>query len=224
MLLAVSPTVAVPCFGEPQGAGPAASPAAQAPDPNGTRMFIAPTARTLPRGDVLISAIAAFPLVQVGVTDRVEAGMGTLPVFSDSNAPPLVFTAKVQVSRRPSTQASVGVLHFAVFGEANLGIAYGVVTHGTADNAVTMGGGYVYVHSGGEVGRAPVAIAGAERRLNRRVKAMVEGYFFDGGGLVTGGLRLMRRRFSADLGLMAPFTHGHFIVAPVVTLAWRLGD
>jgi hypothetical protein len=195
----------------------------QLPDPNGTRMFIAPTARTLPKGDVLISAIAVFPLVQVGVTDRIEAGLGVFPAFSNPNGPPFLLTAKVQVSRRPSTQASIGVLHFAVFGEANLGIAYGVVTHGTSDNAVTMGGGYVYVHSGGEVNRAPVAIAGVERRLNGRVKAMVEGYFFDGGGLVTGGIRLMRRRFSADFGLMAPITRAGFVMAPVISLTWRLG-
>jgi hypothetical protein len=67
---------------------------------------------------------------------------------------------KLQVLDRPSIKAVVGVVHFInVGGDGAFGVAYGVVTKGSADSAVTVGGGYAYETFDG--GKAPLLMLGA---------------------------------------------------------------
>jgi hypothetical protein len=48
------------------------------PDPNATRLFFAPTGRSLKRGQVYLGVYEfLMPFVQVGVTDRFSVGGGT---------------------------------------------------------------------------------------------------------------------------------------------------
>ena len=84
-----------------------------------------------------------LPFVQVGVTDRISIGAGTPLMFGDVERPFWV-TPKVQLLERRSTAVSAGVMHFFNVDEASIGIAYGVVTQGSADSAATIGAGYAY--------------------------------------------------------------------------------
>ena len=126
---------------------------------------------------------------------------------------PFWITPKVQIYKARSAEVSLGVLHFFNVGDYNLGIAYGVVTAGSADSAFTVGAGYAYERSGedGDDGGSPLLMVGGERRVSRRIKFVTENYVFRDGGLVSGGVRFLGERLSVDLGMVAPIGVGECV-------------
>ncbi len=192
-------------------------------DPNPTRLFFGPTGRALKRGEVYLGVYEVFmPFVQVGLTDRVSIGGGTPLVFGGGGDGERVFwfTPKVTIVDRGRTIAAAGVMHMAGIDDASIGVAYGVVTHGTPDSAITVGGGYAYARSD-ESGGAPVVMFGAEHRVRRGLKLVTENYAFEGGGIMSAGVRFMGQRLSADLGLATPLGLDEFFVFPMVNFVWK---
>jgi len=211
--------------GEPQQPAAAGSSAAEVmpADPNPTRLFFAPTGRSLKQGEATFGVYeVVMPFVQYGITDRISIGGGTPFFFGTGVGQPVWVTPKVQVLKARSTQGSVGVLHLMNMGDYNAGIAYGVVTQGSADAAVTIGGGYAYSSEDESRVGAPVVMLGGEKRLSRRLKFVTENYWFSGVGLASGGVRLMGDRLSADLGLVSPIGADGFFVFPMVNVAFKL--
>ena len=103
-------------------------------DPNPTRLFFGPTARSLKQGTGYVGVYEiVLPFVQVGLTDRISFGAGTPLIFGSGSAHPFWITPKVQIYSSESVQASVGVMHFLNVGDGTLGIAYVVGTRGTAE-------------------------------------------------------------------------------------------
>lgn len=190
-------------------------------DPNPTRLFFGPTARSLKQGEGYVGVYEiVLPFVQVGITDRVSIGAGTPLIFGDGSAHPFWITPKVQVFERASTQASVGVMHFLNVGDGTLGIAYVVGTRGTSDSAITGGIGYAYERSYDTSNGAAVVMIGGEHRVRRGMKVMTENYVFNGGAILTGGVRWLGEHFSADLALVVP-TDGSGVVAfPLVNVVY----
>ncbi len=190
-------------------------------DSNPTRLFFAPTGRSLKRGEAYLGVYQILlPFVQFGVTDRISIGGGTPLIFGLGSDHPFWITPKVQVIDRPSTKVALGVLHFLNVGDGNLGIAYGAVTQGHTDSAATFGLGYAYERSYGENSGAAVAMVGGEHRFRRSMKIVTENYFFNEGGLVSVGVRWMGERLSADLGLAAPLGVDEVFVFPIVNFVW----
>lgn len=192
-------------------------------DPNPTRLFFAPTGRSLKRGEAYFGVYEiVLPFVQYGITDRISIGGGT-PLILGSSDLPFWVTPKVQVYKAKSTEVSLGVLHFFNVGDYNLGIAYGVVTTGSADSALSIGAGYAYERSGeqGDDGGSPLLMVGAEHRVSRRIKLVTENYVFRDGGLASGGLRFLGERLSVDLGLVSPIGIGEFVAAPIINFVWK---
>ena len=178
-------------------------------DPNPTRLFFGPTARSLKQGAGYVGVYEILlPFVQVGLTDRISFGAGTPLIFGDGSAHPFWITPKVQVYASESVQASVGVMHFLNVGDGTLGIAYVVGTRGTTDSAVTGGVGYAYDRSYNSKNGAAVVMIGGEHRVTRGMKILTENYIFNGGGILTGGVRWMGERFSADLAMVVPTDGG----------------
>ena len=187
-------------------------------DPNPTRLFFAPTGRSLKRGEVYFGVYEVLlPFVQVGITDHISIGGGTPLVFGDWEQPFWV-TPKVKLMEYQSTAVSAGVMHFFNMGDANTGIAYGVVTQGSGDSAVTIGGGYAYARSDEEDAGSGVLMIGGEHRVSRRVKVVTENYAFKGGGFVSGGVRFFGEKLSADFGLVAPLFGDDFILFPMINI------
>ncbi|MEO8678168.1 MAG: hypothetical protein ABI665_03925 [Vicinamibacterales bacterium] len=193
-------------------------------DSNPTRLFFAPTGRSLKKGEAYLGVYEVLmPFVQVGLTDRISIGGGTPLFFIDNSDRPFWLTPKVQVMKRGSVEAAVGVLHISNVGDYSAGVAYGVVTSGSADSAVTIGVGYAYSRSDGEedVGAAPVLMLGGEHRVSRKIKLVTENYIFPSGGLLSGGVRFMGENLSVDLGLVSPLNAGAWIAAPMVNFVWK---
>ena len=187
-------------------------------DPNPTRLFFAPTGRSLKKGEAYLGVYEILlPFVQVGVTDRISIGAGTPLVFGDFEQPFWV-TPKVKLIETRSTAVSAGVMHFFNIDEASIGIAYGVVTQGSADNAVTVGLGYSYARTDDEDAGSAVVMLGGERRVSRRVKVVSENYVFKGGGFVSAGVRFFGEKLSADLGLVAPLSGDDLFVFPMINI------
>jgi hypothetical protein len=193
----------------------------QPADPNRTRLFFGPTARALPRGRGYLGVYElVVPFVQVGVTDRVTVGGGTPLVFGDGgDSRPFWLTPKVQLVRGDRTQVAAGVMHFVFTGDEDaVGIAYGVVTHGTSDASVTAGFGYGYASS--ERG-SWIGMVGGDKRVGRGVKLLAEGYVWqEGEGILMGGVRLFGSRLSADLGLATFLGGNDSFVFPIVNVVW----
>lgn len=191
-------------------------------DPNPTRLFFGPTGRSLRQGEAYLGVYEIYvPFVQVGVTDRLSFGAGTPLYFGGSGDRPFWITPKLQVLNAASTSAAVGVMHMAGLDGESVGVAYGVVTQGSRDSAVTLGGGYAYAR-GDSSGGGPVVMLGAEQRVHRHVKLVTENYVFQGGGIVSGGIRFLGERLSADVGLAAPLGADELIVLPMVNFVWKL--
>jgi len=203
------------------GQGTQTPPPAVAHDPSDTRLVVSPTARTLPRGDVSVTLLGILPLIQVGIVDRFSMGVGPFLVPVEGGRPPLVLMPKAQLFRGDRTQASIGALHLAGPDDSSVGLAYGVVTRGTSDAAVTAGIGWLYARDDDESGAVPAVIAGMERRLNPRWKVVGDAYIFNGGAWTSGAARLTRTRFTADFGLMIVVADGDFIAFPTILLGWR---
>lgn len=195
-------------------------------DPNVTRLFFGPTGRALPRGTGYLSVFeVVFPMLAVGVTDRVTLA-GGLPLFFTSEGPQVMwFAPKVEVVRRPAFRAAAGVLGFFGSGmDESIGVLYAVGTFGkTTDRAVTVGAGWGYSTDDG-IYSTPALMLGAESRASRRVKLISENYVLpaDDTVLLSFGTRFLGDRLSADLGLAIPIaTAEGFFTFPLVNFVYN---
>jgi hypothetical protein len=189
-------------------------------DPNATRLFFAPTGRTLEPGEVYLAVYEVMlPFVQAGLTERLSVGGGTLLIFGLENdwVRPYWITPKFQVMNTVSASVAVGVMQ-AFGGRESGGIAYGVGTFGRQDASLTAGAGIAYGSSGG---RSAVLMLGGERRLRRNIKLVSENYIWKGGeGVASVGFRFFGERLSADLGLAMPLGTDYFFAAPVINFVY----
>ncbi len=198
MCLAIAPAIA-----EAQAPPPWKYPTTLANDPNTSRLFFAPTGRALKRGEAYLGVYEAMlPSVQIGITDRVSLGGGMFWLRLGASGPPFWITPKIQVLNSAKTSASIGTISIFNGGGGAAGVAYGVVTHGDTDGAVTIGGGYTYHRAPDHTARSPLIMIGAEHRVRSGLKVITENYKFDGGGVLGGGLRYYSDQWSADFGVM----------------------
>ena len=178
-------------------------------DPHATRLFFAPTARAIPRGEGYLGVYELFfPFVSYGVTDRFTISAGT-PIVPEAIGEVFYLAPKLEVVRTPGVSAAVGVL--ALFApsevDGSVGLVYGVGTFGGPDRALTVGATLPFVLSEGDndLGRQPAVMIGGESRLTRRTKLLTENYFVpgEGGSVLSGGIRFFGERLSADFGAAA---------------------
>lgn len=181
-----------------------------AEDPNSTRLFFTSTARPLKKGDGYVSTFMLFlPLVAYGVTDRLTIAGGT-PIFPATFGRMWYFAPKYTVAKRERSAFAVGALGFVLpedfVDNGSVGIMYGAGTWGSRDRAITAGAGWGYAWASGtsSVSNDPVIMLGGETRVSRRVKLITENWMFTSGetvGFVSGGVRFIGDRLSADLGV-----------------------
>jgi hypothetical protein len=172
-------------------------------DPNSTRLFFAPSARTLEKGAGYFSIYEIFfPMLAIGVTDffTVSGGMSLFPGSDDQ----ILYAApKLRLLNTNEIDISTGVL-YALFFNENFGFAYGVATLTKPGYAVTGGMGWGFVD--GEFSSRPFLMIGLEAGLTRRLKLISENWFVpaEKGGILSFGLRFYGKKLAADLGLIKP--------------------
>jgi hypothetical protein len=69
--------------------------------------------------------------------------------------------------------------------------------------------------------RGWILMGGAEGRVSRSLKVMTENYVWQNGeGIVSGGVRFLGERLSADLALAVPVGMGEFFAFPVINFVY----
>ncbi len=211
-------------------------------DPNRTRLFFGPTARTLRAGEGYVGAYELFlPFVAIGVSDRFTLAGGT-PIVPGAIGRVWYLAPKVELVRRERFQLSSGVLAFADFDSDDdpIGVVYGAGSWGGADNSVPGGAGWAF--AGSDIEHRPVLMAGGETRVSGRVKLVTENYLYFGRersdpyyapeptyetefvGLLGGGVRIFGERLSGDLGIGAGVGSQDFgCCIPLVNFVYNFG-
>jgi len=178
---------------------------------NGNRLFFAPTARNLRRGEGTVQTIDIFLLgVNYGITDNISMGalFTWVPAAGADNL--FALTPKVSFPVNERVRLGGGGLLFFQQG-TNFTLAYGNATYGSADNNLTAGVGYAFV--GGKYVNTPVFMLGGATRVSRRISLLNETYIlnikdsYENATFVGGiaGVRVSGQRLSGSLGMMYGF-------------------
>jgi hypothetical protein len=194
------------------------------PNPNSTRLFFAPSARMLERGDGYISDYEVlFPGVAYGVTDNVSFG-GGVSLIPGLDEQFFYVTPKIGGEVSENVNLAVGALVVGgVPDQATVGIVYGVGTFGSPDASITAGLGYGF--AGTTIASSPVAMVGGEFRVARHVALVSENYFIPGtdsaSPLFSYGVRLMGEKMTVDLALFNASGSGAGIGFPFVDFVFK---
>jgi hypothetical protein len=186
---------------------------------NGTRVFFAPTARPLRRGEGYVQNIDIFLLgANYGITDNVSLGV-LVPVLPGFGFSVFALTPKVSFQVQDKLHVGGGVLYASDFRSGG-GVGYGVATYGSADNNITLGLGYGF--ASGDFSNSPVVVVGGATRISRRISLLNETYIYNEGlaGLI--GLRIAAARISGSLGALY-ITNGGGIYPAYAEVAYRFG-
>jgi len=213
-------------------------------DKHTTRLFFAPTGRTLNAGEGYAGLFFVLPFVGYGASDNITLA-GGMPLVGSAESVPIWIAPKLRVYNTPTTQISTGVFAVHVPGYESydydygtgigrsrrepssfVGIAYGVGTFGDLDNALHLGSGVTF---GGDETEVPLMVGG-EFRMSRKHKFVTENWLLPvtGSGALSGGIRFMGDRWTTDLGLMAIMGTGDWggdtiPYFPIVSFSYAFG-
>jgi len=196
------------------------------PNPNATRLFFAPTGRTLKRGEGYYSnTYLLFNGVNVGATDRVSVG-GSISLIPSSTQQFAYLTPKAGVYASDNLNVSVGaLLGYNGFADSDsdrqFGVLYTVATLGSEDVSTTAGIGWGYL--GSKLSTEPALMLGGAARVSRRTALVTENYYLSGlsgaGVLMSYGIRFFGEKISVDLAFLNSTTEAVFPGIPFVSFA-----
>jgi hypothetical protein len=194
-------------------------------DPNNSRLFFAPTGRTLDQGTAYLSAYYVFfGFVGYGVTDRFTLAGGTL-LIPEAFGDLLYLAPKFQVMQKGNNSVSVGVLAGLLDG-TGAGIGYASFTKGQPDQSFTLGVGFAY-GDGDVFSKDPLIVIGGEKQLGRRTKLVGEAYALptvtDAAFVYLGGIRFYNSNLAADIGLIGAVGEDGGGALPWVSFAYLFG-
>jgi hypothetical protein len=186
-----------------------------APNPNDTRLLIAPTGRMLAKGEGYFSDTYLFLLLFAGgLSSNFTLGGGLSIVPSDDFLRNNIYyiTPKIGLVQTPNVNVAAGAfIGFAGWdfdGSEDIGsfgILYGVATLGSSDGSFTFGSGLAY--GGGEFADRPIIMLGGEKRMARRVSFVTENYVLPGetNAAVSYGLRFFGEKLAVDFAFWNAF-------------------
>lgn len=195
-------------------------------DPHATRLFFAPTGRSLARGEGYFGVFELFfPFLTVGLTDDLLLTGGT-PIIPEVIGEFAYVGPKLRIIDEERAQVALGALAGLYHG-GTAGVAYAVGTWGSRENALTVGAGWGFWSDDGESGvsREPLMMVGGEVRAGRRTKLITENYFVFGesGAIISGGVRFWGERLSADAGIAAFVGEDAGCCLPMVNFVYSFG-
>jgi hypothetical protein len=210
-------------------------------DPSGSRLFFAPTARTMGRGNGRLGSYYILPTAAYAPAENVDLqAFATIPIegescsggfdddFScDSETVGFVgFSAKNRLYSSDRLSVALGASALLPYGGGSGGNVGGTVfataTLGSETSALTLG--VTGFYGGGadvdfEVAEGALFTVGLERQVSNSLKLISENHVAVGGGGAAGGsitgVRFFGDRLSADLALMIGVGEGDVGVAPL---------
>jgi hypothetical protein len=201
------------------------------PNPNATRLYIAPTARMLKAGQgYLTDVYLFFGGVSYGLTDQLTMGVG-LSLFPAVSLDDQLwfFTPKIGVDVHEKLSLAVGALIIAIpdidddIDSPLVGGVYGVGTYGSLDNNLTLGIGYGFAD--GDFAERPVLIIGAQTRVSQRLSFVTENWILPGvdaaDPFVSYGVRFFGEKLSVDLAFINSLQDGFFPGLPYIDFVFN---
>ena len=198
-------------------------------DPNGTRLFFGPTARTLNAGQGYFSVYEIFfPAIGIGVTDWMDVS-GGLSLFPGASEQLYYLSAKVAPIQIQNFDLAAGVVFLNVTGDPEdfdgAGIIHAIGTYGSEKGALTVALGWGF--SGSDISNNPVFMLGGELRVSNSIKLITENWFPPSADnqLVSFGVRFLGERLAADFGLWYPAGSSNegFPLIPWIGFAYNFG-
>ncbi len=183
-------------------------------DPVGTRLFVTPTARTMPKSSLRLSTAYFFiPNVAYGVTGNLDiSATASIPIDGNGIVSATAKFAPVQTSTMAlAVGVQVSTIYGSEFSGGFGGTFYGVGTFGDATQAFTVGAYGVYGGSGNDdftIGEGVGLVVGGEKQVSNSIKVMTENAFAiplgdenDPIGITSAGVRFFSDRLAADVAL-----------------------
>lgn len=220
-------------------------------DRNLSRLFFAPTGRTLRQGEGYAGLFWILPFVGYGVTDQLTLA-GGIPTLAGTLADtPFYLAPKLQVLSEERRQVAVGAFVVRIpdwFQDEPVyvddpgssdpgyyqpddrdggwaGIGYGVGSFGDDNRALHVGGGLAVVDGDdGTMLRVPLMVGG-EYRMSRKTKWLTENWVIPGEISASSlGIRRIGDRWTWDLGLMFLLTETDVPFFPMVSFSYAFGQ
>ena len=172
-------------------------------DPNRTRLFFAPTARSQRSGQGYFALYEVFfPYISVGVGNVASLGAG-VTLIPGASEQLMYGAAKFTLYERRNMAFAAGAFAATSTGaDGSGGFVLGVGTFGPPNRALTLGVGFGF--GNGEFEETPVFLIGGEVQLSNNVKLISENYVIpsiEDAVLVSGGIRFFGERLAADFSL-----------------------
>jgi hypothetical protein len=168
-------------------------------DPNKTRLFFAPTARTLKQGEGYFAAYEIFfPFLAVGLTDFITLS-GGVSLFPGASEQIVYIGPKIRFIHLENFDFSGGIIYSHV-SDSDFGITYGIASYGSSKASLTLGLGWGY--EDGEFSDRPFVLAGGEVQLSNSIKLLTENWFLPETVVISFGIRFFGENLAADFGLM----------------------
>jgi hypothetical protein len=176
------------------------------PNPNCSRLFFAPTARMLKKGEgYFADYFVFFPTFTFGVTNNITLGGGfSILPGADLDEQIILFTPKVGLKTSKKMDLAIGALVVKLPESTSAGILYGVSTFGSLDKSVTFGLGYGYFDD--ELADKPIVVLGGEYRTSRNISLVTENWLVPEKDtpVLSFGLRFFGEKISVDFALIFP--------------------
>jgi hypothetical protein len=206
-------------------------------DQNQSRLFFAPTGRTLHQGQAYAGVFAVLPMVGGGITDDFTLAGGFNPFGGQLSNMALWVAPKLRVHATAEREASVGAF-FLQFPENifddeyywdpdrepyRLAIGYGVGTFGDRDRALHAGAG-VARQFGSDARTRALGMVGGEYRIGRRWKLITENWLLvPDYPMVSLGFRSVGDRWTWDWGVMALLAEEGAPYMPIFSFSYAFG-
>jgi hypothetical protein len=180
------------------------------PNPNSTRNLFSPTGYGLKAGEGYYQNIyVSFNLLNFGITDYFSLGIGTEFISLSHGLPLLIINPKFSFKLHENLRLGIGSFligaHF--FNDYSMvGIHHGVLTYGTQDDNISIGGGVI---SSGNDDLESILIISGMLRLSKGTALVSENWISSSqieditySSLFSYAIRIMGESYSFDLGFI----------------------
>lgn len=175
-------------------------------NPNSTSYLFSSSAFSPQKGEAYYKNIyLVVNSFNYAITNNFSVAAGFEITSAISANPTFFINPKYNFQINEKVHAGAGALYASVPGAkfSGLGIGYGIVTYGNADDNITFGAGYGYIDK--ELANKPVFTLSGMKRLNRRFGLVSENWIVpreEYYGVYSYGVRYMAQRVSVDLAFL----------------------
>jgi len=192
-------------------------------NPHDTRYFFGPSGIPIKKGKGYYQNIyVTTNFVNVGLTDNISVGGGFEFISTLVIREPIWFlTPKVGFEVSENVHIGGGVLVAGIAADGFVSLGYGVVTLGSTETNLTVGGGYGI--GNGELSEFPTIMISGTHRVSNGLALLSENYILpiNGNTIYLGiqGVRLLSKKNSFDIGVVVSPEFGFITALPYVGYA-----